>query len=479
MVDSPKAFVSYSWSSKDYIDLIRSYAERLLGDGVDVILDQWSLSEGQDKYAFMEQMITDPSVSHVLVFSDRIYAEKANARRRGVGTESQIISRQVYEKIDQTKFIPLVSEMDDDGNPYLPEFLKSRIWIDFSSNESVNANWEQLIRALHGKPLYEKPAVGGVPSYLEHDDNRAALPTLGKLASLRDALVNSKLSAGGLRQEFLALAISYPEEFRIRSELSAEELEARVEADLHSLLPLRDQLVDWVLLECEVGEGRELASTLSAGLEAALVLKYRPPDINRWNDSWFDAPGIFVYEFTLYMIAALIKREQFEALGELLRTAYLLPDAAVYNDDNFSRIDVFDTHSRVLAAKNERAQPPRVSPIGDLIKERATRSDLTFNAVMQSELLVFVSTMLRDDHYWFPKTLVFADRIRFPLFVLASRHREFENLAHVLRVADADEIRTKFKAGLERHEVNRWSLVFYGDVSFWKLANMEGLDTIE
>lgn len=461
------------------MDLIRSYAERLLSDGVDVILDQWSLAEGQDKYAFIEQMVTDPSVSHVLVFSDRMYAEKANARRRGVGTESQIISRQVYEKADQTKFIPLVSEIDDEGNPYLPEFPKSRIWIDFSSNEAVNANWEQLIRALHGKPLHEKPAVGDVPSYLKHDDSRTALPTLGKLASLRDALMNSKPSAGSLRQEFLALAISYAEEFRIRSELSAEELEARVEADLRSLLPLRDQLVDWVLLECEVGNGKELASTLRAALEAVLVLKYRPPDINRWNESWFDAHGLFVYEFALYLIAALIKSEQFEALGELLRTAYLLPDTAIYNDDNFSRIDVFDTHSQVLMAKNERAQHHRISPIADLLKERATRSDLTFKDIMQSELLVFVSTMLGDNAYWFPKTLVFANRARFPLFILASRHREFENLAYVLRVANADELRNKFKAGLERRVVNGWSLVFHGHVSFWELTNMERLDTIE
>ena len=479
MADSPKAFVSYSWSSKEYIDLIRSYAERLVSDGVDVILDQWSLSEGQDKYAFMEQMVTDPSVTHVLVFSDRTYAEKANARRKGVGTESEIISRQVYEKTDQTKFIPLVTEMDDDSNPYLPEFLKSRIWIDFSSSEIVNANWEQLVRALHGRPLHEKPALGSMPSYLEHDDSRVALPTLGKLATLRDALVNSKPSAGGLRQEFLARAISYADEFRIRSELSAEELEARVEADLRSLLPLRDQLVDWVLLESEVGGGKELASTLTAALEAVLALKYRSPDMNRWNESWFDAQGIFVYEFMLYMIAALIKREQFEALRELLGAAFLLPEVEVYKDENFSKIDVFDTHSRVLIAKNQHAQPRRTSPIGDLIKERATRTDLTFTDVMQSELLLFVSTMLRDDRYWFPKTLVFADRTRFPLFVLASRHSEFENLAHVLRVTDANDLRSKFKAGMERREVNQWGLLFHGGMSFWKLANMEGLDSIE
>jgi hypothetical protein len=50
------------------------------------------LKEGHDKYVFMEKMVTDPSVTHVPVICDRIYAEKADARKAGVGTESQIMS---------------------------------------------------------------------------------------------------------------------------------------------------------------------------------------------------------------------------------------------------------------------------------------------------------------------------------------------------------------------------------------------------
>ena len=38
-----------------------------MGDGVDVVLDVYDLKEGSDKYAFMERMVTDPTVSHVLV----------------------------------------------------------------------------------------------------------------------------------------------------------------------------------------------------------------------------------------------------------------------------------------------------------------------------------------------------------------------------------------------------------------------------
>ncbi len=63
----------------------------------------------------MEKMVTDESATHVLVFSDSEYATKADARKAGVGTESHIISREVYAKVQQSKFIPVVCEFEDSG----------------------------------------------------------------------------------------------------------------------------------------------------------------------------------------------------------------------------------------------------------------------------------------------------------------------------------------------------------------------------
>ena len=120
----PKVFLSYSWTSPEHQAQVRRWGERLIGDGVEVILDVWDLVEGDDKYAFMEKMVTDESVSHVLLFSDREYARKADARKAGVGTESQIVSSEIYAKAQQSKFIPVVCEFDDAGEPYLPTFLK-------------------------------------------------------------------------------------------------------------------------------------------------------------------------------------------------------------------------------------------------------------------------------------------------------------------------------------------------------------------
>jgi hypothetical protein len=91
-IQTPKVFISYSWSSEEHKERVLKWAQDLVGHGIKVLIDRWSLKEGQDKYAFMESMVTDLEVNHVLCFSDAAYAEKADKRERGVGTESQIIT---------------------------------------------------------------------------------------------------------------------------------------------------------------------------------------------------------------------------------------------------------------------------------------------------------------------------------------------------------------------------------------------------
>jgi hypothetical protein len=179
----------------------------LVADGIDVILDVYDLKEGHDKYAFMERMVTDESVTHVLVICDRKYSEKADARKAGVGTESQIISKEVYEKVDQSKFIPIACEFEESGNPFLPTFLKSRIWIDFSTPEAVNQNWERLIRVIYGKPLHEKPKLGKPPVYITSDIPTPTSYIQAKFNSLKQAIIQGKSSITLYRREFLDACI--------------------------------------------------------------------------------------------------------------------------------------------------------------------------------------------------------------------------------------------------------------------------------
>lgn len=65
-------------------------------------------------------MVTDQSISKVILICDQVYASKADGRAGGVGTETQIISGEVYSKQDQDKFVAVIAEKDAGGKPYLP-----------------------------------------------------------------------------------------------------------------------------------------------------------------------------------------------------------------------------------------------------------------------------------------------------------------------------------------------------------------------
>lgn len=168
-MENPKVFISYSWHPEENKIRVQRLAERLMQDGVNVILDIWDLKHGHDKYVFMEQMVKDPDIKKVLVICNEDYALKADARKGGVGTESTIMSGDIYSLAEQTKFIPILMEWKN-GEACLPTFLKSRMYIDMSSNETYELGYDQLLRDIYSKPLLRKPALGKMPSYLDADE---------------------------------------------------------------------------------------------------------------------------------------------------------------------------------------------------------------------------------------------------------------------------------------------------------------------
>src|SRR5688572_21595555 len=112
MSSPPRLFISYSWSSAEHEQWIIDLATELVSNGVDVILDKWVLREGHDTIAFMEKMVTDPTIKKVILVCDQTYAAKTDGRAGGVGTEAQIISAEVYAKESQEKFVAVIAEKD-------------------------------------------------------------------------------------------------------------------------------------------------------------------------------------------------------------------------------------------------------------------------------------------------------------------------------------------------------------------------------
>jgi hypothetical protein len=474
----PRVFISYSWSSHGHQTSIRKWAEQLRNDGVDVVLDIWDLKEGDDKYAFMEKMVTDDSVTHVLVFSDSEYAGKADAREAGVGTESQIISREVYPKAQQSKFLPVVCEFDNSGEPFLPTFFKSRIWIDFSSPEAANENWEQLIRVLYGKPAYDKPTLGKAPAYITTDVAVPVSPVGTKFAALRQAIIKETRGLKSYRQDFLDACCNYADTLRIRDRPDVESMGQRVFEDCGKLKLVRDPIVDWVLLESGFGASEEFGEALITLLERLLELKSRPPEVNSWSDVWFEAHRVFAYETFLYIVAALLKTDSFSILHLILTNHYLLPEAEADVANRFNTFDAFFGCSdslQILAPEGKKLY----APAAELIKRQADRTDLPFAEVMQAELLVLMMAFINKECRWYPQTLHYSSRSgAFPFFLKATRHRDFQKLVKITGIGSGEELRAAVKAGHERHGVNQWHNFWLSSRSFWDSMNMDKLDTL-
>lgn len=477
---TPKVFISYSWTSPGHQATIKRWAEQLLADGVDVVLDLFDLKEGADKYHYMEKMVTDPTITHVLVFSDKAYAEKADARKAGVGTESQIISKEVYDKVEQSKFLPIACELDEHGNPYLPTFFKSRIFIDFSTPEAANANWEQLIRVLHGKPLHVKPALGKPPAYLR-DEAAPASPAISKFHVLKQAILQSKPGLEAYRRDFLDACIQYADSLRIRQqpETKTGELAQRILADSGKLKLVRNHIIDWVLLEAQFVPSEKFIEALLELLERLRALKGRPSELTAYNDRWFEAHDVFVYETFLYIVAALIKTGSFHALHEIFASHYLLPPHEREGDARFDSFETFYGWSELLNAVLAPEGKKLHAPAAELIKRQADREDLPFEAVIEAEVLVLMMAFIKNVR-WYPQTLLYGRASGgFPFFVRATQHKHFQKLAIVTGISDAEKLRAAVMEAQRREKLEQSEPFIFRDMSFTAAMNLSKLDTLK
>lgn len=478
-MNKPKVFISYSWSNQPHQELVKHWADRLVADGVDVVLDIYDLKEGHDKYVFMERMVTDSSVTHVLVVCDKKYAEKANARKAGVGTESQIISSEVYEKVEQSKFIPIVCEFGNDGEPFLPAFMKSRMWINFSSSEAENENWEQLVRLLYGKPQHVKPKMGKAPTYITSETPVPTSEAFAKFNSLKQAVLQDKKGINHYRRDFIDSCISYADALRVRERPTVDSMGEKVVEDCGKLKAIRDHLCDWVLLEGEITAPEHLSEAVIEVLEKLRELKSRPSEINTWNDTWFDAHTVFVYETFLYIIAALLKSGAYSILHDIYSSHYLLPSSDRNGQSNFSKFDCFYGYTESLQSVLAPEGRTLFAPEAELIKRQADREDLPFTDIMQAELLTLLMIFITPGTRWYPQTLHYSSYGNsYPFFIRAAQHKYFKKLSTITGIESADDLREKVKEGHTRLETDRW-YNFHFERNFWSSMNMDELDKLK
>ncbi|MEG0835654.1 MAG: toll/interleukin-1 receptor domain-containing protein [Christensenellaceae bacterium] len=401
-----KVFISYSWAVQERVIEL---AERLFANGVSAVLDVYDLKEGQDKYAFMEQSVTALDIDRVLIICDKTYAEKANTRSGGVGDETVIISPEIYGQIRQEKFIPIIFEVDEDGKAFCPTYIKSRIYIDLSTEDDrYESEYEKLLRNIFEKPIYKKPALGTKPEWLEND-------TID-LSAIRDIIKQVRGYTGGnaAKADFLLRKaadefIGAAKQYTIQENTSKED----------GILPLidqfksyRDLFVDY--LESIIYSGFSLANIVPTLIERLYNELHDATEKTSYSHSDFEVSDFFIWELFIVMTATCLHFDKFFELRSILEHTYFLKESYFSNSlkaHNFSQFRAY-CQTIEVTCKSKSATPNLHTMMGDILVKREKKPILTKDSLSNADIVLYqlfeIMSFTTEGHDgWFPLSYIY------------------------------------------------------------------------
>lgn len=406
LIKTPKVFISYAWSNSDKV---LSLAERLMANGVEVILDKWDLKEGHDKYAFMEQSVNNPEVDKVLIICDQAYADKANSREGGVGDETAIISPEIYGNVAQEKFIPVIFEFDERGNPYLPAYIKTRIYIDLATEDNkYEENYEKLLRNIHGKPLHRKPAVGKVPEWLEQETTDFSV-IRGLTKQIQgytgDNENKIKFFSQGYKEAFIAALLS----IEIKTDISADDA---LLMQIDTEKPLRDLFIDY--LEVIIYNGLPLESIIPSFFEDVYNMTHDASGRHSYHLSDFEFYDFVLWELFICTATVLLYYEKYAELNCILTHTYFLRksyfEITVENYSYAKFRKYCQTIERVCKPKCD--NPNYHTLTGNILIKREKKPIITESSLVNADKILYqmfpVLQLQCQERHWFPVIYIYS-----------------------------------------------------------------------
>ncbi|WP_252509407.1 toll/interleukin-1 receptor domain-containing protein [Acinetobacter bereziniae] len=342
-IEVPKIFISYSWSSPEHEEWVLELAESLMADGVDVALDKWVLREGDDPIVFMESMVNDPTITKIIMIIDRKYTDRANQRHGGVGTESTILSQELYSKRDKNKIVAVIAEPDAPK----PTFYAGRLHVDLSNSDRYAEEYEKLVRWAYDKYKYEKPkTLGRAPSFIVSEDDQIALFTNTQYRMAIDALEKGKNNASSLVRQYLDKLLFELPKFSLLE--GDEDIKVSFNQRLDHFKPHLFEYKKIVDTVCTHSNDPKIFKHFRSFLESLLgLLIIRPNEPGRLKAD-LELFSFINYQFFLSLVTILIKNEEFNELKEILDELYMLPKD--YHDQHllekkYKNFSVFEPQS--------------------------------------------------------------------------------------------------------------------------------------
>lgn len=451
-IKAPRVAISYSWTTPEYEEWVLNLATELCDNNIDIVLDKWDLREGDDANVFMEQMVADKDIDKVLILCDRKYAEKANNRSGGVGTETQIISAKIYSSVKQSKFVVVVSERDETGKAHLPTYYTSRIYIDLSNDENYTKNFEQLLRWIYDRPIYVKPELGKPPAFLT-ENRTISLGTDTVFRRAIDAVKNGKSYADGAVTEYFEVFAENLERFRISHE--GKDLDDLIVENIKSFIPYRNQFIDLIITLSRYGNDDKISYQIHKLFENLIPYMYRSEDVRSWGKWDFDNYKFIIEELFLYTIAILLKNEKFNIVNFLLRSPYYSP---IIKREKIDRNDftIFHNYLESFVWRTEnKSETKWFSLKAQTLLERCTGIPISFNDLQQADFTLYlidcISTFNDDEimyQEWWPETLIYTDHYNseFEIYLKSKSKKYFERIKCIFDINSKEELNPIFEA---------------------------------
>ncbi|ESU19937.1 SEFIR domain-containing protein [Flavobacterium cauense R2A-7] len=440
-----KVFISYSWGNKEHQEWVVNLGKRLMSNTVLTILDKWSLKDGHDIHEFMESMVKSDDIYRVLIICDKNYKEKADGRNGGVGTETQIITPEIYNNQKQEKFIPIVVERDENNNPYLPIFLSSRKYIDFSNEEFFEDSYEELLRNILEAPAIPMPKLGtNVPLYITESVINNT-PTNSIIRTLENQIKKHPEKINSYSSDFLDAFLDALWEFEFKS--NAYDIDTFGEELFNNLISykiLREDFIQFLNITTKPENNLDVDELINF-FEKKLIYNRPKDESTSWNSNNYDNFKVIFQELFLYTITICLKNKNYSLVGDLFHSKY-------YFKSNYGQIEtkrfteIYEYHQNIenyILRKYNRSSGFGHFVITNL-SDKVSKNDFIF----ADTLCHYIGELFSNGHSldnWFPATYVYKETGNNDFFEKMSSERHFNKVKNIFDVSSIEELKKLLK----------------------------------
>lgn len=321
-----------------------------------------------------------------------------------------------------------------------------------------------------------------LPSDIDVIDTPHTVSASEKLDDFRQAIKSNSRDSFNIAVDYLKAFIGILEGYRVDPEVEKEiPFDEKIVENINSFRPHRDSFAEFLKIVCLYEDNQKYFSQIFEFFEKAISFMYPSKGVKRWQDRWYDNYNFIIRELFIYLITLCIRYKKYDAIDLFLDEQYYY---STNIDRNYSSFTVFSQPVLTLDDyRNKRLNLKRVSLTADLLKQRAYLTELPFDDIMQTDIILCLRSAfhLEDTHqFWYPITRVYASdyaRNGFDIFFKARSKRHFEAIKRLLKVKDKNDLIGKYKSANDRFQFDKPSPDYFR-TSFTDLINLNGMDTV-